>query len=379
MSDISDAMRAARRRRVSGSVSTFSGARLSIARRMARMSRAELAALVDISPTAITQLERDQYRPTTAVAAELALSLGVPGQFLQRSVSDQTIPASAAHFRSLRATPAISREPALAYADLALEVLSGIEDYVDLPPADLPSLKGYVGEISRADAERAAAEARQMLGVAEGPVPHVVRLLEAQGVLVLRYPSDQFDHRVDAFSTSATRRPVVLLSSTKADKARSRFDSAHELGHLLLHPDAEPGSKLIEGQAQDFAAAFLAPADQVIDDLPRTLDWDAFHAAKRRWGVSLRALVYRARTLGLLSDSMYRRANITLSTWGTPEPGPLGPPEYPSLLGTAVALLAEHNVTTAELAQHAALPDEHFAMVVAAATDSRLKIVPTPF
>ncbi|WP_371454790.1 ImmA/IrrE family metallo-endopeptidase [Mycobacterium sp. GA-1841] len=344
---------------------------------MARMSRAELAALVDISPTAITQLEREQYRPTTAVAAELALRLGVPGHFLQRSVSDQSIPASAAHFRSLRATPAISREQALAHAELALEVLFAVEDFVDLPPADLPSLKGYIGDISKADAERAAAEARHMLGVTEGPVPHVVRLLESRGVLVLRYPGDQFDRRVDAFSTSVTSRPVVLLSSMKDDKARSRFDSAHELGHLLLHPDAEPGSKLIEGQAQDFAAAFLTPAEQVIDDLPRNLDWDAFHMAKRRWGVSLRALVYRAHTLGLLSDSAYKRANIALSNWGTPEPGPLGPPESPSLLGAAVALLAEHGVTATELAQHGALPEEYVEMVVAAATDIRPKVRPT--
>lgn len=338
------------------------------------MSRAELAALVDISPTAITQLEREQYRPTTAVAAELALRLGVPGQFLLRSVSEQSIPASAAHFRSLRATPAISREQALAHAELALEVLFAVEDFVDLPPADLPSLKGYIGDISKADIERAAQEARALLGIEEGPVPHVVRLLEARGVLVLRYPGDQFDRRVDAFSTSVTSRPVVLLSSMKDDKARSRFDSAHELGHLLLHPDAEPGSKVIESQAQDFAAAFLTPADQVIEDLPRNLDWDTFHTAKRRWGVSLRALVYRAHTLGLLSGSAYRRANIALSSWGTPEPGPLGPPESPSLLGAAVALLAEHGVTTAELAGHCGVPEEFVEMVVAAATDTRPKL-----
>lgn len=340
------------------------------------MSRAELATLVDITPTAITQLERDQYRPTTAVAAELALRLGVPGEFLLRSVSDQSIPASAAHFRSLRATPAISREQALALAELALEVIAAVEDFVDLPPTNLPSLKGYVTDISAADTERAAADARHMLNVAEGPVPHVVRLLEANGVLVLRYPGDRLDKRVDAFSTTATSRPVVLLSPAKDDKARSRFDAAHELGHLLLHPDAEPGSKVIENQAQDFAAAFLTPADQIVDDLPRTLDWDTLHAVKRRWGVSLRALVYRQHSLGLLSDSAYRRGNIALATWGTPEPGPLGPPESPSLLGSAVALMAEHGTTTEDLAQHAALPREQVALVVAAATDTRPKVWP---
>jgi Zn-dependent peptidase ImmA (M78 family) len=376
MSGPSEAVQAARRRRGTGTVATFSGARLSIARRMARMSRAELATLVDITPTAITQLERNLYRPTTAVAAELALRLGVPGEFLLRSVSDQSIPASAAHFRSLRATPAISREEALAHAELALEVLSAVEDFVDLPAVTLPSLKGYVGDISTTDTERAAADARQMLSIAEGPIPHVVRLLETRGVLVLRYPGDHLDKRVDAFSTTATSRPVVLLSPVKDDKARSRFDAAHELGHLLLHPDAEPGSKVIENQAQDFAAAFLTPADQIVDDLPRALDWDTLHVAKRRWGVSLRALVYRAHTLGLWSDSAYRRANIALSSWGTPEPGPLGPPESPSLLGVAVALLAENGTTIEDLAQHAAVPQQQVELVVAAATDTRPKVWP---
>lgn len=376
MSGPSKAVQAARRRRGTGTVATFSGARLSIARRMARMSRAELATLVDITPTAITQLERDQYRPTAAVAAELALRLGVPGDFLLRTISNQSIPASAAHFRSLRATPAISREQALALAELALEVLSAIEDFVDLPATNLPLLKGYVGDISTADMEHAAGEARQLLNITEGPIPHVVRLLEARGVLVLRYPDDRLDKRVDAFSTTATSRPVVLLSPAKDDKARSRFDAAHELGHLLLHPDAEPGSKVIENQAQDFAAAFLTPEDQIIDDLPRTLDWDTLHAAKRRWGVSLRALVYRAHSVGLLSDSAYRRGNIALATWGTPERGPLGPPESPSLLGSAVALMAEHGTTTEDLAQHAALPRDQVELVVAAATDTRPRVWP---
>lgn len=343
---------------------------------MARMSRAQLASLVDITPTAITQLERDLYRPTSAVAAELALRLGVPGDFLLRSVSNESIPASSAHFRSLRATPAISREQALAHADLALEVLIAVEDFVDLPPANLPSLAGYVGDLSTTDVERAAADARHLLCVPEGPVPHVVRLLETHGVLVLRYPGDRLDNRVDAFSTTATSRPVVLLSPAKDDKARSRFDAAHELGHLLMHPDAEPGSKVIENQAQDFAAAFLTPADQIVDDLPRRLDWDALHAAKRRWGVSLRALVYRAHSLGLFSDSAYRRANIALASWGTPEPGPLGPPESPSLLGSAVTLMAEHGTTTDDLASHAALPRAQVELVVAAATDTRPKVWP---
>lgn len=70
-------------------------------------------------------------------------------------------------------------------------------------------------------------------------------------------------------------------------------------------------------------------------DLPRRLDWSAFHAAKRRRGVSLKALVYRAPSLKLISESSYRRANVQLAEWGNPGAGPLGPAESPSLLDPA--------------------------------------------
>jgi len=370
MSKPQDRVAAARRRRSRGTVDAFSGTRLAMARRMARLPRTELASRVGVSPTAITQLEREQFRPTTTLASELCLALGVPSEFLMRSVTAHPIPASSAHFRSLRATPALSRDQALAFAELGLEVLAAVEDYVELPEVALPTLRSDRRETPEELAD-AAAEAREALGVADGPVPHVVRLLEAHGVFVLRLPDELVDRRVDAFSSAVGRRPVVLLSPMKDDRARSRFDSAHELAHLLLHYDAEPGSKVIENQAHTFAAAFLTPAEQVAEDLPRRLDWSTFHRAKRRWGVSLKALVYRAHSLKLISDSAYRRGNVQLAEWGNPEPCPLGPPESPSLLGVATEMLAEIGVTIEDLAVHAALPVDQLRDVVAAATDQR--------
>jgi Zn-dependent peptidase ImmA (M78 family)/DNA-binding XRE family transcriptional regulator len=354
-------------------VGTFSGTRLGIARRIARLPRTELATKVGISPAAITQLERDLIRPTTTVAAQLALALGVPGSFLLHTSSPQPIPASAAHFRSLRSTPAMSRDQALAFAELSLEVLTAIEDYVDLPEVSLPAIDGSSLRTEQRIAQ-AAAQARDGLGLAEGPVPHVVRLLEAHGVLVLRLPDELTDRRVDAFSTAASSRPVVLLSPMKDDKARSRFDSAHELGHLLMHHDAEPGSKVIENQAHAFAAAFLTPADQVAEDLPRRLDWPAFHRAKRRWGVSLKALIYRAHSLKLISDAAYRRANVQLAEWGNPEPVPLGPPESPSLLGMAIAMLADIGITADDIAEHSAVPVGLVHGIVNSGTDLRPRV-----
>lgn len=105
----------------------------------------------------------------------------------------------------------------------------------------------------------------------------------------------------------------MLLSPAKEDRARSRLDAAHELGHVVLHPEPEDGSKIMEKQAQAFASEFLMPRDQTVDQLPSRIDWPTFHELKRHWGASLRALVYRAHGLGKLSDASYRRANQQLS------------------------------------------------------------------
>lgn len=42
------------------------------------------------------------------------------------------------------------------------------------------------------------------------------------------------------FGHSQGARSVVILGADKADAACSRFDAAHELGHLVCHPDADP-------------------------------------------------------------------------------------------------------------------------------------------
>ena len=61
---------------------------------------------------------------------------------------------------------------------------------------------------------------------------------------------------------------MVVLGSDKADRARSRFDGAHELGHLVMHGEQIRAMKEVETQAHQFAAAFLMPANDIREQLP---------------------------------------------------------------------------------------------------------------
>lgn len=345
--------RAANRRRAEGVVQDFDPNRLALARRLKAMPRTKLSKKVELSPAAITQFEKGQAKPTVPVLQDLARVLDVTERFLRASRPVPELPARSAHFRSLRATTALERDQALAFGELVLAVFDAVEQYVDLPPVALPECD-VPEELDDDSIALIAAQAREAFGIESGPVPHVVRLLEANGVAVVHL--DQVSDRVDAFSHQHhDRRPLVLLSTTKNDKARSRFDGAHELGHLLMHHDAEPGSRIVEQQANKFAAEFLTPASEIIDDLPTRPDWVALQNLKRRWGVSLKSLVYRSRYLGRFTDSSYRSALKYLASQGPRESGSLGDVERPVLLPRAMELIGPHPRGLEQLAREAGL------------------------
>lgn len=362
----------ARRRRTTGTSVEFDGRRLSLARRLRRLQRTTLAAKTTVSAAAITQFERGTSRPTNTVVAELALALGVPIDFFQRGRTIEQVPASSAHFRSLRATPAIARDQALAFAEIALAVVDVFEQYVDFP-AITEIVDPVEDEPSRERIAELAALTRAKLGLQAGPVPNVVRLMEAHGIVVLRLPKD-VDRKVDAFSTDVGSRPLVLLSPSKHDKARSRFDAAHELGHLVMHHEVEPGSKIIENQAHRFAAEFLAPSAELRPELPNRVDWETLLKLKAKWGISLKALIYRAHDLEVWGDYTYRNVSKQLAMQGLPEPGPLGLPESPSLLGRAASLLEDAGVESADLAVASRLTEHQINEVIEAGSDLKPKL-----
>ncbi|MGH9038838.1 MAG: ImmA/IrrE family metallo-endopeptidase [Acidimicrobiia bacterium] len=83
--------------------------------------------------------------------------------------------------------------------------------------------------------------------------------------------------------------------------------------------DVEPGSRLIETQAHEFAGSFLLRRSVALEELPRKLDaagWTRLAQLKQRWGISMGALLYRARALNLLGQETYRNAMKYMSAKG---------------------------------------------------------------
>lgn len=351
----------------------FDGARLTLARHLAGLRKSDLATLVDKSPTAVAAWESGVTRPTAATVAQLALSLSVEPGFFAVRPDDVAALSTTPHFRSLRSTSQLARDQAFAYGQLAVDIAASLEKHVEFPQPDVPSLPVAVDDGDGDGPERAAQLIRQQWGIEAGPAGHLVRLLETHGVLVIFSPEQAAP--VDAYSFDSGLRPVVILNPIKRDYYRQRFDVAHELGHLVMHSDAEPGGRIVEDQAHRFAAELLMPTEQIRDLLPASMGgnaWRTLARLKEQWGVSIQALLYRARWLGRLSDVSYRNAMTTISTrgWRRNEPGLVSAIEQPSLLPRAVELLEQEGIDETQLVAQCRVPIELFRTVRSRTPDS---------
>ena len=252
-----------------GVATIFDKDRLRLARQLNGLRKSDLATQIQVSAQAVGQYEAGVAKPSPATLARISLQLGFPIDFFaSRGDKVSDLDTTTTFFRSLRRTTQLERERAVAHAALVALIASDLERRIRFPPVDLPA--GF--ELAPDDDPEAAGAAANALraewNLGLGPIPHVVHLMEAHGIIVFRLSNET--QNVDAFSRRFGDRPVVALGDDKGVRERSRFDAAHELGHLLMHHDPEPASQPLERQAHRFAGAFLLPREAIIDRLPQS-------------------------------------------------------------------------------------------------------------
>jgi Zn-dependent peptidase ImmA (M78 family) len=287
----------------------FNPSRLSLARKRRGLSKTALADKSGISVRSLGYYESkaDNIVPSDDHLNKLAKILELPVEFFFGPDIEELAP-DAASFRALTNMTAAQRDAALAAGAFANMVCQWIEQRFALPAPFIPSLRGI-------EPETAAQALRAEWGLGERPITNIVHLLEVSGVRVFSLPVDS--RSVDAFSLWHGGKPFVFLN-TKKTAEHSRFDAAHELGHLTLHTHGIPRSRETELEADRFASAFLMPRGGVFGRTPpaSTITVKTIHKHKKYWGVSALALVHRLHKLGIIKEWQYRTMCIELSAAG---------------------------------------------------------------
>jgi Zn-dependent peptidase ImmA (M78 family)/DNA-binding XRE family transcriptional regulator len=321
----------------------FNPSRLSFARRRRGLRKTNLACLLGVDVRSITAYEAGEFVPDDDRVHQLASILGFPLSFFHEEEDVEQLDVDVASFRAMKSMTASQRDIALSSGAMALLLNSWIEARFELPAVDLPDL-------SREEVPEEAAETlRRVWKIGNAPVKNMVHLLEAHGVRVFSLAIDALE--VDAYSMWYGGKPFVFLN-TKKSCEHSRFDAAHELGHLVLHRHGSPQGQATEQEANAFASAFLIPRAEVFARAPRFATLDQLVRLKRVWIVSVAALTYRLHALHILSDWHYRQLCIQMGKAGYRRSEPMeAPRESSQILSKVFAMLRGDGLSKHDVAR----------------------------
>jgi len=127
----------------------------------------------------------------------------------------------------------------------------------------------------------------------------------------------------EEFAGFALADPIapLIFVNTRGSVARSIFTTAHELGHILIAEDALDSDPLadqdgsVERWCDRFAAELLMPREAFIADWHSSPTRDLAERCQelaRRYHVSARAVLVRAREMSLIPRELVREIRDTL-------------------------------------------------------------------
>lgn len=326
---------------------------LEVARQRNRLTKSAFAAKLGISARDLRRMRKERDVDADLIS-RLSKITGFPDAFFTLDVN---LEISKPTFRKQATLSARERDAGEAAAKIAKLFWETVEEEYSLPEPNIPDYSD--GEYNLPEgidrATYAAALLREDWGLGTEPIGNIVRLLERHGVRVLSL-SEQNAKGLSAFTFWGDgERPYIYLNMVSSTE-RSRFDAAHELGHLVLHRNADAADVEVEREADRFASAFLIPkADLLRHKAFPTIT--NLRKNKQRWRVSVAALVRAYRDNGLIDDARYKYLNIELSRRGWRKEEPDQTQREPSGIWTAIKKdLWRKSQTVEHLALRACIP-----------------------
>ena len=308
----------------------FNPARLNEARIYRKMTIEELANDIGVKKQSISQFENGIAEPQFENLRSISNVLGFPINFFIESDLNKTIIGNT-YFRAQFSSKQKDLNSQRIKAKYVAYIQNCLSEYVDFPSLNIPKFKDL--DLNEPDViESTANQVRDFWGLGREPVSDMVSLLERNGIIITEFSTE--GKTIDAFyqfgEIFGNEYYCIVLGTDKLTFARRQFSAAHELGHIILHERYNDIGelnreefRLREEQANKFASAFLLPKEAFTEDItPYCNKLNAYVEFKRKWKVSVSAMVMRAFDLGIISpnQSQYLWRQISRSGWKTKEP-----------------------------------------------------------
>lgn len=303
--------------------------RLNEARLYRKMTIEELASTVGVKKQAISQFENGKASPEFNTLRAISKTLNFPIRFFIESTGNEAAVGNT-YFRAPFSSNKKDLNSQRIKAKYVAYIQNCLSEYVDFPPLNLPSFDDSFNSVE--DIEYIARQARDFWGLGQEPIPDMVALLERNGIIVSEFSTE--GRTIDAFyqygELFGKEYYCVVLGTDKLTFARRQFNAAHELAHILLHEKNNDIDELDrtefrrrEDEANKFASAFLLPKEAFSQDIqPYCNKLNYYVDLKRKWKVSVAAMIVRAFDLEIISPNQYQylMRQMSRNGWRTQEP-----------------------------------------------------------
>ena len=296
-------------------------------------TKTALAKKIGLKAASITRYIKGDQAPSVDSFAKICEALELPRKFFLTPNSAGRFDNLVKQWRSVLSARPADRRRGEVILGWIIEFHQRFKKDFDLPTFEAPDLglPEHFGDIDDEMIEQAALGLREHWGLGKGPIRNLVRTAERAGIVVGRFNLGV--GQLDAVSTMLdAQHPYILLNSFKQSGCRSRYDLAHEIGHLILHRGVQREDfegkenremyRKIEGQAFRFGAALLIPGDRYGNDLWAPT-YQALIDVKEKWKISIQALIRRGLNLGYITENQYNWLNVAVSKKGARQVEPL--------------------------------------------------------
>ncbi len=285
--------------------------------RVARgMSLGDLEATVDglVSSQTLSKYERGKLQPTATTLNQIASALGVKSAQLW---SEPPCHVKWIAFRKHARLGKREQERIQSFVAEEFEKRVQLQEQIcEGNTVELPVLSATVRNLD--DAEEAALGLRSTLNLGIDPIANLIDVLEDHYIHIIEVDASE---AFDGISAVARDTDDNLLAAAIATRSgvpgdRQRLNITHELGHLILdlRKDIDP-----EKAAFRFGAAFLAPAEQLRRDVGEKrnrIQKDELFYLKKRYGMSIQAMLFRLKDLRIITETYYRQWCIQINKFG---------------------------------------------------------------
>ncbi len=265
---------------------------------MLGISQTELANRVGIAQGTLSKIEQGLKEVTEEFVDRLSQALNCHRSFFSLPERLYGGPVSASPMYRKKSSIGIKTiDKLIAELNVRIAHIRKLLQFVDFQP-ELPFPHFDPEEYERG-AITVAQYLRRTWYVPTGPIRNLVELLERAGCIII--DCDMDDSGLSGVSYNIHGLPPLIFINKNQPLDRYRFTLAHELGHLIMHQCPNPK---MEEEANAFAAEFLMPEKDISIYLSNiTIESSA--ALKPFWRTSMASLIYRARSLGKISESQY--------------------------------------------------------------------------